>query len=115
MEHLQNIYYSLAEIAYAIAKIDGKIQDEEKEMIHEIVDSEMKENNLFLENMEFVIRFIQKDDVPAEIVYQGAMDEIRKNRYYTFSIKGVYHYTLERPQDIRARERNMKKYWSDIL
>ena len=82
MEHLQNLYYALAELAYAIAKADGQIQFEEKKIIHDIVITELKRNNFYFENLELVVRFIQIDDMPIETIYTEALDVIKNNSFY---------------------------------
>ena len=82
MEHLQDLYYALGELAYAIAKADGKIQKEEKKTIHDIVIAELKKNNFYFEDLELIIQFIQKDNLPFEKIYDEALDVMRQNSFY---------------------------------
>lgn len=97
MEHLQNLYYALGELIYAIAKSDGSFQKEEKNTIHEIISEELKKNNIYVENMELELSYIQKDDVPIEIVYQEALDEMKRNSFYLDSnLKKEFIITLEK-------------------
>lgn len=82
MEHLQNLYYVLGELSYAIAKADGAIQKEEKEAIHAIVISELKKNNFYFEDLEMTFRFMQKDNIQIETIYEEALDVMRSNSFY---------------------------------
>ena len=82
MEHLQNLYYALGELAYAVAKADGTIHKEEKKTIHDIVIAELKKNNFYFENLELTIRFLQKDNIPVETIYVEALDVMRSNHFY---------------------------------
>lgn len=79
---IQNLYYALGELAYAIAKADGAIQNEEKQILHHIVISELKKNNFDIENIEIIPRFMEQDDVPVETTYREALDLMRTNNIY---------------------------------
>ena len=79
---IQNLYYALGELAYAIAKADGAIQNEEKQTLHHIVISELKKNNFDIENIEIIPRFMEQDHVPVETTYQEALDVMRTNSFY---------------------------------
>ena len=79
---IQNLYYALGELAYAIAKADGTIQDEEKQTLHHVVISELTKNNFHIENIEIIPRFMEQDHVPVENTYKEALDVMRVNSLY---------------------------------
>jgi hypothetical protein len=78
----QNLYYALGELAYAIAKSDGAIQEEEKKILHEIVSSEINDENIDFDYSEIIFTIMSKDRTDAETSYAWAMSEIKNNRHY---------------------------------
>lgn len=78
----QNLYYALGELAYAIAKCDGVIQEEEKRILHDIVTSEIRKDNIDFDYSEIIFSIMAKDATDVETSYGWAISEIRNNRHY---------------------------------
>jgi uncharacterized tellurite resistance protein B-like protein len=82
MTPTQNLYYALGELAYAIAKCDGTIQEEEKRILHDIVSSEIRKENVDFDYSEIIFTIMAKDHTDSETSYHWALSEIKTNRHY---------------------------------
>ena len=81
MEGKQNIYYALGILAFAVAKADGEIQDEEKNKLFKIVNDET-DHDLDFEYAEIIFQLLQRDKLGVDHVYEWALKEIDKGRHY---------------------------------
>lgn len=91
----QNLYYALGELAYAIAKSDGVIQEEEKRILHDIVTSEISRDNIDFDYSEIIFSIMSKDATDSETSYGWAMSEIRNNKhYFNESLKSTFDSVL---------------------
>jgi uncharacterized tellurite resistance protein B-like protein len=81
LEARQNIYYSLGILAYALAKSDGKIQDEEKKRLFEVVKREMN-HDIDFQYAEIIFQLLERDEYGFENTYQWALRELEKGRHY---------------------------------
>jgi len=87
MDSNQHLYYALGILAYAVAKADGKVQLEEKHMIHEIVSNEI-DHNLNFNYAEIIFDLLQKDDRSFDQVYEWALNEMEMSKHqFTDSMK----------------------------
>jgi uncharacterized tellurite resistance protein B-like protein len=82
MTPIENLYYALGEIVYAIAMADGKIQREEKEKLHAILHSEFKKHPGDLDVAEIIFQILQKDKQDIKTAYYSAIKQIRLNSQY---------------------------------
>lgn len=83
MNPIQNLYFALGELAYAIAKADGTIQKEEKQMLHDIVTEEVKKNhNIDFDYSEIIFTIMGKDNTDSESSYEWALHEMKLNSHY---------------------------------
>jgi uncharacterized tellurite resistance protein B-like protein len=82
MNPVQNLYYALGELAYAMAKADGSIQREEKELFHEIVTEEVGNHNIDFDYSEIIFTIMEKDKTDVETSYNWAIKEIETNKHY---------------------------------
>ncbi len=71
MDARQHLYYALGIMAYAVAKSDGEVQKEEREMIHNIVVEESG-HEIDFDYAEIIFSILQKDKQGANEVYQWA-------------------------------------------
>jgi uncharacterized tellurite resistance protein B-like protein len=82
MNPVQNLYYALGELAYAMAKADGSIQNEEKKLFHEIVTQEIEQHNIDFDYSEIIFNIMEKDKTDVETSYTWAIKEIQNNKHY---------------------------------
>ena len=82
MEGLQNVYYALGEMAYAVAKSDGSVNAEERKKIHDIVMQETAGHNVDFDVAEIIFHILKKDDIDTKTTYDWAMNEFRKNKEF---------------------------------
>lgn len=80
MHGIENIYYALGEMAYAIAKADGAVQKEERKKVHEIVSEEIQKNNINIDYTDTIFKILDKDDNDAASSYEWAMQEFEENK-----------------------------------
>ena len=78
MEGKENLYYALGELAYAVAISDGKVQEQERQKIHDIVVEGTASHNRDIQVSEIIFHVLQKEQLDWEKTYSWAMDEIRK-------------------------------------
>jgi uncharacterized tellurite resistance protein B-like protein len=82
MNPLQNLHYALGELAYAIARADGKVQESEKKRFHSIVVAELRMGNYDFDLSDIIFQIMEKEHIDAETSYKWAMNEIRLNSHY---------------------------------
>lgn len=82
MTPIENLHYAIGELAFSIAKADGKIQKEEREKFHAIVAAEMRTKDYNFDVSDIVFKLMDKDGMDSETTYNWAMKEIRTNSHY---------------------------------
>lgn len=83
MDGVERLYYALGELAYAVAKADGKVNQEERRKIHDIVVKGAQCNNHNFSVSEIIFHILQKEKIfNVEDAYQSAMREIETCRHY---------------------------------
>lgn len=83
MNSTQNLFYALGEFAYAIALADGKIQQQEKQALRNILIEEFKDNGKEYDFTEIVFEVLRKDEIGnIETTYNLALKELKLNSHY---------------------------------
>lgn len=87
---LQNIHIAMGSLAYAIAKADGVIQEEEKVTIKKLAQKEFELSDADNEWISNMFNKLEKDNTSLDDAYNYAIDTLDANRYdfdFTDSIK----------------------------
>ncbi len=87
---LQNIHIAMGSLAYAIAKADGVIQDEEKLTIRKLAQKEFELSDADNEWISNMFDKLEKDNISLDESYNYAIDTLEANRYdfdFTDSVK----------------------------
>jgi uncharacterized tellurite resistance protein B-like protein len=82
MTSLESLYYAIGELAYAVARADGKIQEQEKEKIHQIVENALRNNEHNFDISEIVFKLMEKDKADSRASYNWAIKQIKLNSHY---------------------------------
>lgn len=82
MTPIENLHYAIGHLAYAVAKIDGKVQNEERMKFHNIVAAELRSKDYDFQISDIIFQIIDKDRMDAETTYNWAMKEIKLNSHY---------------------------------
>ncbi len=82
MTPIEELYYALGEVAYAIAKADGTIQQAEKEKLHAILNEEFKTHKAATDLSEIIFQVLAKEGMDSQTVYEWALKEMRLNSQY---------------------------------
>lgn len=82
MTPLQNLYYAMGELAYAVACADGEIQKEERQRLHDIVREEVERHNAGYEISGIIFQLMDKEKADWPDAYHRAMSDIRLNSHY---------------------------------
>jgi uncharacterized tellurite resistance protein B-like protein len=82
MTPLQNLHYALGELAYSIARADGKVQDAEKKKFHDIVAAELRCGEYDFDLSDIIFQIMEKEGIDTDTSYAWAMKEIKLNSYY---------------------------------
>lgn len=81
MDAKQHLYYSIGLMAYAVAKADGKIQDEEKKKLQEIVEREL-EHSIDFDYANIIFQILDHDKQPLYGVFDWAVDALKTGKHY---------------------------------
>src|ERR1035437_4650909 len=82
MSPIQNIYYALGEVTYAISKSDRANSKREKEKLKNILNEEFNKQSLDFDSAAIIFHILEKDSMDATIAYHWAMKEIKLNSHY---------------------------------
>jgi hypothetical protein len=82
MTPVQNLYYAIGELAYAIAISDGIIQQKEREKFYAIVEAELRCKKYDFDIAKIIFQIMSKDEINSEDSYNRAMHQIRLNSHY---------------------------------
>lgn len=70
------------EVAYAIAKADGKIQREEKEKLKQILEEEFGKHFPESNHASIIFHVLQKEQLSSRAAYSAAVHELKTNSHY---------------------------------
>jgi uncharacterized tellurite resistance protein B-like protein len=102
MTSLESLYYAIGEMAYAIAKVDGKVQREEREKFHDILKEELDDGNLY-DISDIVFQLFDRDKLDAQTAYEFALHQVRLNSHYVSpEIKDKFNRVMERVAEAHA-------------
>lgn len=82
MTPIQNLHYAIGELAYAVAHADGKVQQEEREKFHAIVEAELRCKDYDFDISDIIFQIMDKDKQSTETVYNWALKIIQTNSHY---------------------------------
>lgn len=116
----ENIYMATGELAYAIAKADGKIQREEKEKFEQILQDEFKDRIGTSNHADIIFQILQKEKLSSEDAYRAALNELNTNSHYlSAEMKEHIVHVIERvakafPSKIHEETMMIKKFIVDV-
>ncbi|MGZ3904614.1 MAG: hypothetical protein ACXVC6_13015, partial [Bacteroidia bacterium] len=79
MTPTENLHYAIGELAYAMARVDGKVQKEERQKFHDIVAAELRCKDYSFDFSDIIFQILDKDKQPIEDVYKWAIKHIKTN------------------------------------
>ena len=82
MTPLENIHYALGELAYSIARSDGKIQREEAAKFLKITSKELADKNYEFDVAQIIFDIMTKDRRDTQTTYNWAIRQIKLNSHY---------------------------------
>lgn len=82
MTPIENLHYAIGELAYAFAKIDGKVNPEERKKFEQIIRQGFKENNYNFDVSDIIFKILDKDKRDPETAYNWAIHELKTNSHY---------------------------------
>lgn len=82
MTPIENLHYAIGELAYAFAKIDGKVNPEERKKFEQIIRQGFKENNYNYDVSDIIFKILDKDKRDPETAYNWAIHELKTNSHY---------------------------------
>lgn len=81
MSTKENIYKAMGSLAYAIAKADGEIQEEEKQTIQKLAQQEFELSDVDNEWISNMFLKLEKEQIDLEDAYQFAIDTLEASRF----------------------------------
>lgn len=82
MTPFENLHYAIGELAYTFAKIDGKVNPEERKKFEEIIKAGFKRKDYDYDISEIIFKILDKDKREPAMVYDWAMKELKNNSHY---------------------------------
>jgi uncharacterized tellurite resistance protein B-like protein len=83
MTPIENLYYAIGELAYSVARADGRVQKEEREKFHNILIGELGEKHSGIDISEIIFQlFDKRSSADSLTTYHWAIHEIRNNSHY---------------------------------
>jgi len=82
MAPLENLHYAIGQLAYAIANVDGKVQKEERNKFHSIVEAELRCKDYAFDISGIIFQILDQDRQDTETAYNGAFEQIKLNSHY---------------------------------
>lgn len=83
MTPLENLHTAIGELAYAVARADGTIQEEERKKFHAIVEAELRCKDYDFDISDIIFQILDRDNyIDTKTAYDWAMKEIRLNSHY---------------------------------
>lgn len=77
MDFQQNLYYGIGQLAYAVAKADGKVQQEEKNRLHRVVIEELKKHSSDFDISEIIFDILNKDKKDFITTYESGIRALK--------------------------------------
>lgn len=121
MDGVERLYYALGELAYAVAKADGKINVEERNKLHDIVLKGAKCHDYNFNISEIIFHILQKEKIfTVEDSYKSALREINTcSNYLTDDMKAEFVAVLDKVarafDSVTIEERNIiDRFRADI-
>ena len=84
MDAKQHLYYALGIMAYAVAKADGEVQNQERQMIHKIVVEET-DHQIDFDYAEIIFSILQKGKSDSLPIYDWAMHSFDLGKHHLTS------------------------------
>jgi hypothetical protein len=82
MTPIENIHYAIGELAYAFARVDGKVNPEERKKFEQIVSNGFKHHNYNFDVSDIIFKVLDKDKRDFQSAYDWAIHELRTNSHY---------------------------------
>jgi uncharacterized tellurite resistance protein B-like protein len=121
MTPVENLYYAIGELAYAVARADGQVQEAERRKFHDIVTGELGKKDASIDISEIIFKLMDKrSSSDSETTYTWAMNEIVTNSHYLSpSLKQKFIKVMERiaaayPPVTPDEERIINRFKTDI-
>jgi len=100
---------ALAELAYSVAMLDGKLEKEERKTFYRMVDSELREDAWMAKNKFFLLEREKKIDVEKSII--RAISIVKRNqKKFNSELKAKFNKILNgiaanRPKELEVVNR----------
>lgn len=82
MSPVENLHYAIGLIAYAMAIADGKVQKEEHDKLHTIVNAQLNNNKQSFMLSDIIFELMERRPHQREATYNMGMKQIRNNSHY---------------------------------
>jgi uncharacterized tellurite resistance protein B-like protein len=82
MTPLESLHYAICELAYAVARSNGKVQHEEASKFLEIANRELAEESQSFEVAQIIFSMMERDKADLETTYYWAMHELKIYSHY---------------------------------
>ena len=120
MEPTENLHYAIGELAFAVARADGELQQEERKKFHDIVEEELRNKHNSFNVSDIIFQIMEKDKVDTKTTYEVAMHEMKVNGHYLSpKLKEKFISVLEKVAEafppVTSEEKNIiERFKADI-
>lgn len=82
MTPLENLHYAIGELAYAFARVDGKVNPEERKKFEQLIKLGFKQKDYDYDVSDIIFKILDKDKRDTETAYNWAIKELKNNSHY---------------------------------
>lgn len=96
MTPLQNLYYALGELAYAVANADGVVQKAERQKFHDMVAEQLDGDNCGFDLSLMIFQILDKSKLSTAEAYEKAFIQLQSNSHcLNAELKSTFIQVLE--------------------
>lgn len=97
MTPIENLYYAIGQMAYAVARADGAVQKEERQRFLDIINGELNGGHIHFDISSIIFHVMDKDKASTGDAYFWAMKQITQNSHYLSpALKTAFISVMER-------------------
>lgn len=82
MDAKRSLFYGFGEVAYALGKSDGVINEVEKEVFHDTIRREMSEHDPDFDYADVVFDIMKKEDVDINTAYKWGINAMNLGKHH---------------------------------
>jgi uncharacterized tellurite resistance protein B-like protein len=120
MSPIENLYYAIGQLAYAVAISDGQVQKPERKKFHDLVAAGLRCEHYGFDISSIIFQILDKEHENVEDTYKWAINQVKVNSHYlspelkATAIKVMEKVAQAFPPVTREEGKLIKRFRKDI-